>query len=108
MYRVFVLGYQVESFAVNSIRGFVHFNLLNLSAVLMIVGLILSVRLRLSDRGEIATQTFADDVLPLLLLFTVTATGLMLTVSSHFMAGSGYQFIGMAHAASVIRAASAK
>src|SRR6185295_13932234 len=72
------------------------------SAVLMLVGLTLSIGLRASDKSEIAIQTFADDVLPLLLLFTVSVTGLMLTVSSHFMAGAGFQFIGMAHAASVI------
>ena len=102
VYRVLLFGYPVEEFAVHSIRGFLHFNVLNLSAVLMVVGLILCVKLRMSDKGEIAIQTFADDVLPLLLLFTVSVTGLMLSVSSHFMAGSGFQFIGIAHAASVI------
>ena len=102
MYRVFFLGYAAEQFAVNSISGFIHFNLLNLAAVLMVIGLVLCVKLRMSDKGEIAIQTFADDVLPLLLLFTVAVTGLMLSVSSHFMAGYGFQFLGMAHAASVI------
>jgi hypothetical protein len=102
VYRVLLLGIEVEQFTVHSLSGFVHFNLLNFSAILMIVGLALSVTLRMSDRGELATQTFADDVLPLLLLFTVSVTGLMLTVSSHFMAGYGFGFIGMAHAASVI------
>jgi hypothetical protein len=102
IYRLFFLGYPVEEFAVNSVRGFLHFNLLNLSAVLMLFGLVLSVKLRMSDKGEMAIQTFADDVLPLLLLFTVSVTGLMLSVSSHFMAGYGFQFLGMAHAASVI------
>jgi hypothetical protein len=102
IYRVFVFGYFVEEFAVHSIRGFLHFNALNLSAALLLVGLALSVKLRMSDQGEIAIQTFADDVLPLLLLFGVAVTGLMLTVSSHFMAGYGFQFLGIAHAASVI------
>ena len=102
IYRVFFIGYAMEEFAVNSMRGFLHFNLLNLSAVLMLFGLVLSVKLRMSDKGELAIQTFADDVLPLLLLFTVCVTGLMLSVSSNFMAGYGFQFLGMAHAASVI------
>jgi hypothetical protein len=84
------------------LRGFLHFNLLNVSAVVMLVGLVISVRLRMSEKGELATQTFADDVLPLLLLFTVSVTGLMLSVSSSLLAGYGFQFIGMAHAASVI------
>jgi O-antigen/teichoic acid export membrane protein len=102
VYRVFVMGYPVEEFAVHSLRGFIHFNVLNLSAVLMLLGLVLSVKLRMRDKGEIAIQTFADDVLPLLLLFTVCVTGLMLSVSSNFMAGAGFQFLAMAHAASVI------
>lgn len=102
VYRMLVFGFPVDEFNVHSPGGFIRFNLLNLSAVLMLAGLALSVKLRISDRGELATQTFADDALPLLLLFTVSITGLMLTVSSHFMAGAGFQFIGMAHAASVI------
>jgi hypothetical protein len=102
VYRLFVFGYAVEEFSIHSIRGFVHFNLLNLSAILMLVGLGLSIKLRMSDKGEIATQSFADDVLPLLLLFTVSISGLMLSASSNFLAGYGFQFIGVAHAASVI------
>jgi hypothetical protein len=102
IYRVFFLGYWIEEFPVHSLRGFLHFNLLNLSAVLMLAGLVLSVKLRMSDRGEMAIQTYADDVLPLLLLFTVCVTGLMLSVSSNLMSGYGFQFLGMAHAASVI------
>lgn len=102
IYRVFVMGFAVEEFAVHSLSGFLHFNLLNISAVVLLVGLVLSVKLRMSDKGEFAIQTFADDVFPLLLLFAVCVTGLMLSVSAKFLAGSGFQFIGLAHAASVI------
>ena len=102
IYRVFIAGYPVEQFHVHSVSGFLHFNMLNISAVVLMVGLVLSVKLRMSDRGEFATQTFADDVFPVLLLFAVCVTGLMLTVSAKLLAGSGFQFIGMAHAASVI------
>jgi len=96
------MGFPIEEFAVHSLSGFLHFNMLNISAVVLLIGLILSVKLRMSDKGEFATQTFADDVFPILLLFAVCITGLMLTVSAKFLAGSGFQFIGMAHAASVI------
>lgn len=102
IYRVLVMGFPVEQFPVHSLAGFLHFNLLNISAVILIAGIALSVKLRMSDKGEFATQTFADDVFPVLLLFAVCVTGLMLTVSSKFLAGSGFQFIGMTHAASVI------
>src|SRR5688572_32563653 len=50
IYRVFFMGFVVEEFAVHSLRGFLHFNLLNISAILLLVGLILSVKLRMSDR----------------------------------------------------------
>jgi hypothetical protein len=102
IYQVFLFGFPIQEFAVDSVQAFIYFNLLNFSAVVMLAGLALSLKLRMSDKGELATQTFADDVLPLFLLFTVCVTGLMLTVSSKFMAGYGFQFIGMSHAASVI------
>jgi len=102
VYRVFVFGFPVEEFPIHSIRGIVHFNLLNLAAILILAGVAMSIRLRTRDKGEIAIQSFAGDILPLLILFIVSISGLMLTVSSHLMAGYGYQFIGIAHAASVI------
>ena len=102
IYRVFLFGFEVEQFPIHGLRAFLHFNLLNVSAVVMVIGLILSVKLRMSDRGELAIQSFADDVFPVLLLFAVAVTGLMLTVSAKAMAGYGFPFIGMAHAASVI------
>ena len=92
----------MRSLPFTACSGFLHFNLLNISAIMLLVGLVLSVKLRMSDKGEFAIQTFADDVFPILLLFAVCITGLMLTVSAKFLAGSGFQFIGMAHAASVI------
>lgn len=102
IYQVYIAGFAAEQFHVHSLSGFLHFNLLNISAVVVLVGLVMSVKLRMSDKGEFAIQTFADDVFPILLLFAVCVTGLMLTVSAKFLAGSGFQFIGMAHAASVI------
>ncbi len=102
IYQVYFAGFAAQQFHVHSVSGFLHFNMLNISAVMLLIGLVLSVKLRMSDKGEFATQTFADDVFPILLLFAVCITGLMLTVSAKFLAGSGFQFIGLAHAASVI------
>lgn len=102
VYRALLFGFAAAEFAVDSWQAFLFFNLLNISAILMLVGLVLSVRLRMRDKSELAVQTFADDVFPLFLLFTVCVTGLMLTVSARFMAGYGFPFIGLAHAASVV------
>ena len=102
IYQIFAMGFPMQEFSVHSVSGFLYFNLLNISAIVLLAGLALSVKLRMSDKGEFAIQTFADDVFPLLLLFAVCITGLMLAVSAKLLAGSGFQFIGIAHAASVI------
>lgn len=102
LYRVVAMGLTIDEFSVGSLRSVLYFNLLNISAVMVLIGLALAVKVRMSDRAELATQTFSDDVFPVLLLFGVCITGLMLTVSAKVLAGSGFQFIGLAHAASVM------
>jgi len=101
-YRVLLFGIAADQFNVHSFKGLIMFNMLNFSAVIMLIGLALSVKRRMSDSGDMAVQTFGDDIFPIFLLFTVAATGLMLTVSAKLMAGRGFGFIAIAHAASVI------
>jgi hypothetical protein len=50
----------------------------------------------------VATQQFAQDILPLLLLFAISVTGLMLTASYTWMKGYAYEFLAILHAAVVI------
>ena len=102
VYEVLVFGFTVDSFDIHSLKGLLMFNMLNISAVIMMVGLALSIKRRMSDSGDVATQTFGDDIFPIFLLFTVSVTGLMLSVSAKFMSGRGFGFIAIAHAASVI------
>src|SRR5687767_4147494 len=54
------------------------------------------------DHGAAATQQFAQDILPLLLLFAISVTGLMLTVSYTWMRGYAYDFLAVLHALTVI------
>ena len=102
IYRMMVFGFPLGQFKIQGFIAFVAFNLLNFSALLVLVGLIMAVIRRANDAGERATQTFFEDKLPLLLIFIVTVTGLMLTVSYKFLAGQGHFFIGSIHALSVI------
>ena len=102
IYRVQALGFAVDEFSVHGVKAFVMFNLLNFSALLVLVGLGLAGWRRLTDAGERATQTFFEDILPLLLIFAVTATGLALTVSYKFMAGRGHGLWAVVHMVSVI------
>jgi hypothetical protein len=57
---------------------------------------------RARDRGALAVQQFASDMLPLALLFAVSVTGLFLTASTHFLRGLQYGFLSQLHAVTVI------
>jgi hypothetical protein len=54
------------------------------------------------DHGAVAVQQFGQDILPLLLLFAISVTGLMLTASYTWMRGYAYDFLAILHAAAVI------
>jgi hypothetical protein len=47
-------------------------------------------------------QQFTNDLLPLVLLFAVSVTGLLLTASIHLMKGYHYGFLSQFHAVTVI------
>ena len=102
IYRVKALGLAVDQFSVHSAKAFVLFNLLNFSAIIVLVGLVLAAWRRFTDAGERATQTFLEDILPLILIFVVTVTGLALTVSYHFLAGRGHALWAVVHMVSVV------
>jgi hypothetical protein len=97
-YRVVVLGSVVGEFHTRSLARYVMFNLLNLSAVMVIVGATLALRRRLRDPGSRARQQFGNDIVPLLLLIAISATGLMLTLSTHLLHGYAYGAISLIHA----------
>ena len=102
MYRTFMFGLPVQDFPVDSVAAFVIFHGLVWSSFLVIAGVMLAFRRRMIDHGAVATQQFAQDVLPLLLLFAISVTGLMLTASYTWMRGYAYEFLAILHAATVI------
>lgn len=102
LYQVVLLGFIVDSFHVDSFQAFLMFNLLNISALIVLVGLALAGYRRLTDAGERATQTFAEDILPLLIILAVTVTGLMLTASYALLGGAAHGFLAVVHLLSVL------
>ena len=62
----------------------------------------LAFRRRMIDHGAVAVQQFGEDILPLLLLFAISVTGLMLTASYTWMRGYAYDFLAILHAVTVI------
>ena len=102
MYRTFVFGLPVQDFPVESAAAFVVFHGLVWSSFLVIAGVMLAFRRRMVDHGAVAVQQFGQDILPLLLLFAISVTGLMMTASYTWMRGYAYEFLGILHAATVI------
>jgi NNP family nitrate/nitrite transporter-like MFS transporter len=101
-YRTFVFGIAAGDFATDSVLAFVIFHGLVWSAFLVIGGVMLAFRRRMIDHGAIAVQQFGQDILPLLLLFAISVTGLALTASYTWMRGYAYEFLAIVHAATVI------
>ena len=102
IYYAFASGIHIFSFNVNSWIAPLVFNVLDISAVMVLTGLSLALMRRARDRGAMAVQQFANDLLPLLLLFAVCMTGLFLTASTHLFRGVNYGFLSQLHAVTVI------
>jgi hypothetical protein len=100
-YRVMLFGLCVGEFSAQSLLRYVMFNLLNVSAVMVITGVALSLHRRLREAASMSRQQFGNDIVPLLLLLAISLTGLMLTFSTHFLRGAGYTELSLVHAVTV-------
>ncbi len=100
-YEVVFLGVGLGSFRTDSPVRFVMFNLLNLSAIMVILGALLALHRRLRNEGSATRQQFGNDILPLLLLLAISVTGLFLTFSTHALGGAGYAVLSLIHAVTV-------
>jgi nitrate reductase gamma subunit len=101
-YNLVVFGFDAGSFRVESLLGMLIFHGLVWASFLVIAGVMLAMRRRMRDRDAAAMQSFGEDVMPLVLLFAISVTGLMLVVSYEWMHGYGYDFLAILHAAVVI------
>lgn len=102
LYRAFVFGVEVGHFRLGTILAALSFNILDIAAVMVLAGVALALFRRARDRGAIAVQQFSQDMMPLLLLFAISITGLFLTASTHLLHGLNYGFLSMLHAVTVI------
>jgi MFS transporter, NNP family, nitrate/nitrite transporter len=101
-YRAYLFGVPMQDFPVESPFAFLIFHGLVWSSFLVIAGVMLAFRRRMIDHGAGAVQQFAHDIMPLVLLFAISVTGLMLTASYTWMKGYAYDFLAILHAAVVI------
>jgi hypothetical protein len=101
-YRIFLFGFPGFAFPVHSLLADLIFHGLVWSAFLVIAGVMLATRRRMRERGAAAVQIFAEDFMPLILLFAISITGLLLTASYTWMKGYAYDFLAIVHAVTVI------
>ena len=101
IYRVLMFGLAVGEFSTRSLLRYVMFNLLNVSAVMVITGVAMALHRRLREAAAMSRQQFGNDIVPLLLLLAISLTGLMLTFSAHFLRGAGYTVLSLVHAVTV-------
>ena len=102
VYRTYVFGIPVLDFPVDSAAAFLIFHGLVWASLLVIAGVMIAFRRRMIDHGAVAVQQFGQDVLPLILLFAISVTGLLLTASYTWMQGYAYDFLAILHAMTVI------
>ena len=101
-YQMWAFGFPLFTFDPYSAFGSFVFHALDLSAMLLLLGLILAFHRRFHDLGLIAIQRFRFDIVPLGLLLLIVVTGLALTVDSAFFAGAYYWFITLTHEVVVV------
>src|SRR5581483_2832901 len=103
-YVTYLFGFPAGSFRLHTLTASLLFHGLDISALLVLAGIALSLWRRMTDKGARALQQFGMDFLPLILLFAISVTGLALTVSQEWLRGSAYSFLAILHAITVIAA----
>ncbi|MFC8895717.1 MFS transporter [Streptomyces cinereoruber] len=101
-YEMRIWGFKILGFDSLSVLGWLMFHGLDIAAVLVIPGAGYFLWRRMKDRGAITGQRFAYDLVPLLALIVISVTGLLLTFSSIFLHGGGYEFLAVLHMVSVV------
>lgn len=102
IYVTYLLGFPAGEFRIRTIISDLLFHGLDIAAVLVLIGIALSLWRRMRERGTQTVQSFAFDLFPLVLLFAISITGLALTVSQAWLRGVAYSFLAILHAITVI------
>jgi hypothetical protein len=101
-YVMYLFGFRTITFPSESFLAFMLFHGLVWAAFLVIGGVMIAMWRRMRDHGARAVQQFGEDFLPLIMLFAISITGLMLTASYTWMKGYAFEFVSILHAATVI------
>jgi hypothetical protein len=101
-YHVVFFSFRVAEVPLDGAVAWFMFHALVVSAFMVIPGVMLAMWRRMREGGALAVQRFGRDFLPLLLLFAVSVTGLLLWVSYEWLHGYYYSVLAQLHAFTVI------
>jgi len=98
----YLFWFPILQFKLNSIISWVIFHVLVISAFMVLTGVFISLYRRMAEGGTKSVQRFGRDLLPLILLFLVSFSGLLLWISYSWLEGIFYHSIAQFHAVTVI------
>lgn len=101
MYETHMFGMTVMTFQLKTIVALLLFHILVWTAIMVIIGCLIMMHRRFVDEGQIATQWFERDWLPLILLVAVSVTGLGIWFDYSYLGGKMSQFMAITHAITV-------
>ena len=96
-YEVMLFGQHIRTIPIDGIEAFVAFHGLVWASFPVIAGCSVALWRRLRDRGDQATQTFGNDLMPLLILLSIAVTGLLMTISYSFLGGAFHSPLAKIH-----------
>jgi len=102
MYQLYMFGFPSLIFDPHGAVAWAFYNTLNVAAIMVVAGSVMAFVRRILHPGLVAFQSFADDMLPLLILFSVGTTGLFLTYSSHLLGGQHFRVLATLHCFTVV------
>lgn len=95
-------GFPLFAFSPNAIVGFLIYHMLDFTATLLLIGIILALHRRFHDLALISVQRFGFDLMPLGLLLAIVVSGLALTADSTWLHGAYYWYISLTHEVVVV------
>ncbi len=101
-YQIMVFNMPMISMHANGFFAAIMYNILNITALMVLVGVIMALVRRLHNHDLKVTERAEFDVLPLYILLAVTVTGLLLTVSYKFLGGFIHPELALVHQITVI------
>jgi len=101
-YWVMFFGFPVMKIPLTGLFSWSVFHALIISSVMVILGVMIVMVRRMFDFGAVAVERFGRDFLPLLILFGVAASGLLLWISYEWFGGMFYNALATFHAITVI------